>query len=156
MSDFGFVDGYTALCALRLERDTSTATSCTTHNYEPVCGPTAAYPHDAIFLTTTCRIRVTARDRTQDREHLFAGSQYSGTPYSGTPYAGTPSGSGRASPFLPLHNGNSNGSQRFAEDLEGQNDERLEGISARVKLLKDVSCSDKFYAPQSFMTVSTA
>jgi len=29
--------------------------------------------------------------------------------------------------------------QRFADDLEGQNDERLEGLTAKVKLLKDVS-----------------
>ena len=29
--------------------------------------------------------------------------------------------------------------QRYAEDLEGQNDEALEGLSAKVKLLKDVS-----------------
>ena len=28
---------------------------------------------------------------------------------------------------------------RFADDLEGQNDERLEGLKAKVKLLKDVS-----------------
>lgn len=31
------------------------------------------------------------------------------------------------------------GSQRTAEDLEGQNDEKLEGLSAKVKMLKDVS-----------------
>lgn len=29
--------------------------------------------------------------------------------------------------------------QRYADDLEGQNDEALEGLSAKVKLLKDVS-----------------
>ena len=28
---------------------------------------------------------------------------------------------------------------RYADDLEGQNDEALEGLSAKVKLLKDVS-----------------
>jgi len=28
---------------------------------------------------------------------------------------------------------------RFADDLEGQNDERLEGLAAKVKLLKDIS-----------------
>lgn len=27
---------------------------------------------------------------------------------------------------------------RYADDLEGQNDEALEGLSAKVKLLKDV------------------
>ena len=30
---------------------------------------------------------------------------------------------------------------RFADDLEGQNDERLEGLTAKVKLLKDVSAA---------------
>ena len=29
--------------------------------------------------------------------------------------------------------------QRYADDLESQNDEQLEGLSAKVKLLKDVS-----------------
>jgi blocked early in transport 1 len=53
-------------------------------------------------------------------------------------------GSGRSSPFGGM-NGNGGGShyppagQRFAEDLEGQNDEALEGLSKKVKLLKDVS-----------------
>jgi hypothetical protein len=32
----------------------------------------------------------------------------------------------------------SNG-HRYADDLEGQNDEAIEGLSAKVKLLKDVS-----------------
>ena len=32
--------------------------------------------------------------------------------------------------------------QRYADDLESQNDEHLEGLTAKVKLLKDVSiCS---------------
>lgn len=48
----------------------------------------------------------------------------------------TPPPSGRSSPYreLPLHNG-----QRYADDLEGQNDEALEGLNSKVKLLKDVS-----------------
>jgi len=29
--------------------------------------------------------------------------------------------------------------QRYADDLEGQNDEALEGLSAKVKLLKDIT-----------------
>lgn len=29
--------------------------------------------------------------------------------------------------------------QRYADDLESQNDEHLEGLTAKVKLLKDVS-----------------
>ena len=45
----------------------------------------------------------------------------------------TPPHSGRSTPF-----GDPNG-HRFADDLESQNDEQLEGLSAKVKLLKDVS-----------------
>lgn len=72
--------------------------------------------------------------------HRDRSSQYSNGTFSGTPYSSTPSGSGRASPLLPTSNGNgAYGAQRFAEDLEGQNDERLEGLTAKVKLLKDVS-----------------
>lgn len=54
----------------------------------------------------------------------------------------TPPGSGRSTPFGYNNTNNndtsySNG-QRYADDLEGQNDEALEGLSAKVKLLKDV------------------
>ena len=54
----------------------------------------------------------------------------------------TPPASGRSSPFND-HNPQSNG-HRFADDLEGQNDEALDGLSAKVKLLKDVSKSQTF------------
>ncbi|KAJ6519614.1 hypothetical protein C8R45DRAFT_952101 [Mycena sanguinolenta] len=47
----------------------------------------------------------------------------------------TPPHSGRSS---PLQNIEPNG-HRFADDLEGQNDEALEGLSAKVKLLKDIT-----------------
>jgi blocked-early-in-transport protein 1 len=46
----------------------------------------------------------------------------------------TPPASGRSS---PLQHYEPNG-HRFADDLEGQNDEQLDGLSAKVKLLKDV------------------
>lgn len=46
----------------------------------------------------------------------------------------TPPASGRSSPYDLQANG-----QRFADDLEGQNDEHLEGLQAKVKMLKDVS-----------------
>lgn len=46
----------------------------------------------------------------------------------------TPPSSGRSSPF-----GNAASGHRYADDLEGQNDENLEGLTAKVKLLKDVS-----------------
>jgi len=49
----------------------------------------------------------------------------------------TPPASGRSSPFND-HNPQANG-QRFADDLEGQNDEALDGLSAKVKLLKDIT-----------------
>ena len=50
--------------------------------------------------------------------------------------------SGRSSPFND-YNPQGNG-HRFADDLEGQNDEALDGLSAKVKLLKDVSKSQTF------------
>lgn len=56
---------------------------------------------------------------------------------SGSPFSRSPGQSGRNSPYPPTNG--SYGAQRFAEDLEGQNDERLEGLTAKVKLLKDVS-----------------
>jgi hypothetical protein len=55
----------------------------------------------------------------------------------------TPPASGRSSPFNNDHTPQGNG-HRFADDLEGQNDEALDGLSAKVKLLKDVSESQIF------------
>jgi len=49
----------------------------------------------------------------------------------------TPPASGRSSPFT--YNPSGPSGQRYADDLEGQNDEALEGLAAKVKLLKDVS-----------------
>ena len=46
--------------------------------------------------------------------------------------------SGRSSPFGVQGSQHLN-EHRYADDLEGQNDEALEGLSAKVKLLKDVS-----------------
>ncbi|KAF8807215.1 protein transport protein BET1 [Phlegmacium glaucopus] len=52
----------------------------------------------------------------------------------------TPASSGRSSPFGGIYppeqqvNGH-----RYADDLEGQNDEAIEGLSAKVKLLKDIT-----------------
>ena len=47
------------------------------------------------------------------------------------------------SPFMRPSSSNSHNSayasQRQAEDLEGQNDEEIEGLGAKVKMLKDVS-----------------
>ncbi|KAH8100527.1 hypothetical protein BXZ70DRAFT_937678 [Cristinia sonorae] len=49
----------------------------------------------------------------------------------------TPPSSGRSSPFGG-HQYQPQG-HRFADDLEGQNDEHLEGLTAKVKLLKDIT-----------------
>ncbi|KAF4622871.1 hypothetical protein D9613_001626 [Agrocybe pediades] len=58
----------------------------------------------------------------------------------------TPPASGRSSPFGgSVYNPNPNHYQqqqfghRYADDLEGQNDEALDGLSAKVKLLKDIT-----------------
>lgn len=54
----------------------------------------------------------------------------------------TPPASGRSSPLeLPLH---APSGHRYADDLESQNDEQLEGLSAKVKLLKDVRARSSF------------
>ncbi|PSR71277.1 hypothetical protein PHLCEN_2v12791 [Hermanssonia centrifuga] len=60
-------------------------------------------------------------------------SLHNRTALLGTQEYYTPPSSGRSSPF------GANNGQRFADDLEGQNDEHLEGLTAKIKLLKDVS-----------------
>lgn len=55
----------------------------------------------------------------------------------------TPPPSGRSSPSVYSSPGEPGG-HRFTDDLEGQNDEAVEGLSAKVKLLKDVRPS---YSP---------
>ncbi|KAF8168308.1 hypothetical protein B0H34DRAFT_55209 [Crassisporium funariophilum] len=58
----------------------------------------------------------------------------------------TPPASGRSSPFggSIYHPGGGQqhhhqNEHRYADDLEGQNDEALDGLSAKVKLLKDIT-----------------
>jgi len=53
----------------------------------------------------------------------------------------TPTSSGRSSPYGGIYpqGGQHMNGQRYADDLEGQNDESLEGLSAKVKLLKDIT-----------------
>ncbi|KAI0762538.1 hypothetical protein C8Q74DRAFT_1290903, partial [Fomes fomentarius] len=54
----------------------------------------------------------------------------------------TPPSSGRSSPFyVVLANGSYSQPmvQPYADDLESQNDEHLEGLTAKVKLLKDIT-----------------
>ncbi|EIM92774.1 protein transport protein BET1 [Stereum hirsutum FP-91666 SS1] len=60
-----------------------------------------------------------------------------GLPESSSPYGFTPPHSGRSSPFNDTSNAGMG--HRYADDLEGQNDEALEGLSAKVKLLKDIT-----------------
>ncbi|KAI0082249.1 hypothetical protein K474DRAFT_1586303, partial [Panus rudis PR-1116 ss-1] len=48
----------------------------------------------------------------------------------------TPPSSGRSSPYPENPYSHS---QRYADDLEGQNDEQLEGLTAKVKILKDIT-----------------
>ena len=61
---------------------------------------------------------------------------------SGSSFALTPPQSGRSSPYPGHHDASSDTaaftSTRFADDLEGQNDEAIEGLSAKVKMLKEV------------------
>ncbi|KAI9460238.1 protein transport protein BET1 [Lactarius psammicola] len=61
-------------------------------------------------------------------------------------YAPTPPHSGRSSPYPGYHDPSSTttdgtpfGGTRFADDLEGQNDDAIEGLSAKVKLLKEIT-----------------
>lgn len=60
-------------------------------------------------------------------------------------YAPTPPHSGRSSPYPGYHNASSASdgtpfaATRFADDLEGQNDDAIEGLGAKVKLLKEIS-----------------
>lgn len=50
----------------------------------------------------------------------------------------TPPPSGRSSPFDRSSSYEPSG-HRYVDDLENQNDEALEGLSAKVKLLKDIT-----------------
>lgn len=67
----------------------------------------------------------------------------------------SPSSSGRSTPFggRTPPNGFTNQppqfGTRYADDLESQNDEALEGLSAKVKLLKDVRSRDTCHPRQS-------
>lgn len=63
-----------------------------------------------------------------NRSQLLGTPDYTTPPASGrsSPFGGA---AGRENPFAP---------QRYVDDLEGQNDEHLEGLTAKVKILKDV------------------
>jgi len=70
------------------------------------------------------RYRATPQGSLRDRSSLL-------------PEYTTPPSSGRSSPFSAGQF--QPGGQRFADDLEGQNDEHLEGLTAKVKMLKEIT-----------------
>ncbi|CDO72452.1 hypothetical protein BN946_scf184977.g153 [Trametes cinnabarina] len=76
------------------------------------------------------RYRTTLRDRsTLLGDYHTPPSSGRSSPY---PAGGLGNGVSREIPFQPL-------GQRYADDLEGQNDEALEGLTAKVKILKDIT-----------------
>jgi len=78
------------------------------------------------------RYRVNASASRSDL--LGSYSQYSTPPASGrsSPHPGGSGGVGGGVGGVPA-------GQRFADDLEGQNDEHLDGLLAKVKVLKDIT-----------------
>nr|XP_018264710.1 blocked early in transport 1 [Kwoniella dejecticola CBS 10117]OBR86868.1 blocked early in transport 1 [Kwoniella dejecticola CBS 10117] len=71
-------------------------------------------------------------------------SQYSESPYGGGMNSGTGPGSGLgglgASPNMGMGvGGQGSGYTRSTHEVEGQNDERLEGLLGKVKILKDIT-----------------
>lgn len=75
-------------------------------------------PTHADLASVYHRYRATAANRSQ----LLGADYY------------TPPSSGRSSPFQAA-------GHRYVDDLEGQNDEHLDGLAAKVKVLKDVSAN---------------
>ena len=80
------------------------------------------------------RYRPSSRHSLRDRATL-------GLPEPSSGHFHTPPHSGRSSPFDPQAQAHAPSGHRYVDDLEGQNDEALEGLSAKVKLLKDVRAS---------------
>lgn len=78
------------------------------------------------------RYRPSSRHSLRDRATL-------GLPEPSSGYFHTPPHSGRSSPFDPQAQAHAPSGHRYVDDLEGQNDEALEGLSAKVKLLKDIT-----------------
>ncbi|KAG8892706.1 hypothetical protein FRB99_002490 [Tulasnella sp. 403] len=75
------------------------------------------------------------RERGSSSTNLYSHSNEGS--FTSSPFSRTPVQSGRTSPYA--QGDAAYGAQRFAEDLEGQNDERLEGLTAKVKILKDIT-----------------
>jgi hypothetical protein len=89
------------------------------------------------LLNVQCRLRTSPSLR--DRSALLSHS----TPTSGrsSPFRGHTPGNGSSYPNQYSTNQQPQLGTRYADDLENQNDEMLEGLSAKVKLLKDVRAS---------------
>lgn len=89
------------------------------------------------LLNVQCRLRTSPSLR--DRSALLNHS----TPTSGrsSPFRGHTPPNGSSYPNQYSTNQPSQLGSRYADDLESQNDEMLEGLSAKVKLLKDVRAS---------------
>ncbi|KAH8120557.1 hypothetical protein DFH11DRAFT_73164 [Phellopilus nigrolimitatus] len=83
------------------------------------------------------RFTVSSSSALRDRSALLGNhDQYSSsTSGPGSP----PAGSGRVSPYVANSSYTYATRQRTAEELESQNDEHLEGLSAKVKMLKDIT-----------------
>jgi len=78
-------------------------------------------------MSTRLRVGQPGLAHRENRAALFGSSSSSPAPSSG-----------RTSPFYDFKT-TEQARQRSAEELESQNDEQLEGLSAKVKLLKDVT-----------------
>lgn len=107
------------------------------------------------------RVRLSSNASLRDRSALLGTSAIHSSSSTSSSHPArrtlTPPGSGRSTPLGHYYNntesssyseqsyggyagsgGDPNG-HRYADDLEGQNDEALEGLSAKVKLLKDIT-----------------
>ena len=95
----------------------------------PYSPPTMSQRSVPVLLFRFAILHCTSRHNIsslRDRSALLGGSDG---------YRASPSTSGCSTPFFD----GGAGRQRTAEELESQNDERLEGLGAKVKMLKDVS-----------------
>ena len=79
-------------------------------------------------------LNVQRRYRPNARANLGLGAEYSTPPQSGrsTPYSynANASGSDQENPYAA--------GPRFMDNLEAQNDEMIEGLGSKIKMLKDV------------------
>lgn len=95
-------------------------------------------PHN----TMTSRYSGQAHQRDSARTQLFAGAS-AGT--AGSSYAGSPYGSQSSTPATPFRQATPSANGQFSDkvlsQLESQNDEQVDGLFDKVKILKDVSAT---------------